>query len=69
MSWVAERSLTLVMLGLFAICLAGQIVAGWYEFNEEQIEHGAQLSPSCRICASDIHGKHSSRIGRASSCR
>jgi len=41
MSWVAERSLTLVMLGLFAICLAGQIVAGWYEFNEEQIEHGA----------------------------
>jgi hypothetical protein len=41
MSWVANRSLTLVMLGLFAICLAGQIVAGWYEFNGEQIEHGA----------------------------
>ena len=39
-SWMADRSLTLVMLGLFALSLAGQIIAGWYEFNDEQIEHG-----------------------------
>ena len=28
------------MLGLFAIFLAGQLVTGWYEFNEEGIAHG-----------------------------
>jgi hypothetical protein len=40
-TWLAERSLTLVMLGLFAIFLAGQVVAGWYEFNGEQMAHEA----------------------------
>jgi hypothetical protein len=38
--WVHDRSLTLVMLGLFAVFLAGQIVAGWSEFNQAQTEHG-----------------------------
>jgi hypothetical protein len=40
--WVRDRSLTLVMLGLFAIFLVGQVLTGWYHFNEEQIEHGAE---------------------------
>jgi hypothetical protein len=31
------------MLALFAIFLAGQIVAGWYEFNQEQVEHGRSV--------------------------
>ncbi len=39
-AWVKDRSLTLVMLGLFAVFLVGQIMTGWYEFNEEQIDHG-----------------------------
>jgi hypothetical protein len=39
--WLKARSLTLVMLTLFAVFLAGQIATGWNEFNQEQIEHGA----------------------------
>jgi hypothetical protein len=42
LSWFRDRSLTLVMLGLFAIFGVAQILTGWYEFNNEQIEHGAQ---------------------------
>jgi hypothetical protein len=40
--WLRDRSLTLVMLGLFGICLAGQILTGWYELNEQRTEHAAQ---------------------------
>jgi hypothetical protein len=40
--WIRDRSLTLVMLSLSSVCVAGQILTGWHEFNEEQIEHGAQ---------------------------
>jgi hypothetical protein len=38
--WIHDRSLTLVMLGLFAVFLAGQIVAGWSEFNQAQSDRG-----------------------------
>jgi hypothetical protein len=38
--WIRDRSLTLTMLGLFAVCAAGQIVAGLGEFNEEALAHG-----------------------------
>jgi hypothetical protein len=38
--WIHDRSLTLVMLGLFALFLVGQIVAGWLEFNQAQTDHG-----------------------------
>jgi hypothetical protein len=40
-SWFRDRSLTLVMLALFAIFGAGQILTGWREFNQEQLDHGA----------------------------
>ena len=40
--WLKDRSLTLVMLGLFAIFLVGQILTGWHEFNEAQAEHNAR---------------------------
>ena len=40
--WFRDRSLTLVMLGLFAVFGAGQILTGWHEFNQEQVDHGAQ---------------------------
>ena len=40
MNWFRDRSLTLVMLGLFVVFMAGQIVAGWYQYNEELVEHG-----------------------------
>lgn len=38
--WMRRRSLTLVMMGCFAVFLAGQVWAGWYEYNEALIEHG-----------------------------
>jgi hypothetical protein len=30
------------MLGLFAICLAGQTLTGWYEANSDRLEHARQ---------------------------
>jgi hypothetical protein len=39
-TWLHDRSLTLVMLGLFALCVAGQFVAGWRVFDDDLIEHG-----------------------------
>jgi hypothetical protein len=39
--WIKERSLTLVMMGLFLISLVGQVLTGWHEFNEGLSEHGA----------------------------
>jgi hypothetical protein len=40
-AWIHDRSLTLVMMGLFGIFLVGQALTGWYELNQEQVEHGA----------------------------
>ena len=44
-AWLRDRSLTLVMLTLFAVFLVGQVVTGWYEFNQTQLEHGAAAIP------------------------
>src|SRR4030095_13582099 len=38
--WVRDRSLTLVMLGLFVLFLVGQILTGWHEHNGDLLEHG-----------------------------
>ncbi len=35
-----EHSLSIAMFGLFFLCLAGQIVAGYHEYNLDQQEHG-----------------------------
>jgi len=43
--WLRDRSLTLTMLGLFAVCLAGQFVAGWFELNREATSYGAPAIP------------------------
>jgi hypothetical protein len=40
-SWIRDRSLTLVMLALFAVCTVGQIAAGWAELNDTLAAHGA----------------------------
>jgi hypothetical protein len=39
-SWLHDRSLTLVMLGLFGLFGAGQVAAGWGEYNATLQEHG-----------------------------
>jgi hypothetical protein len=43
LSWFRDRSLTLTMLGFFAVFFVGQLVTGWQEFNQEQIDHGARV--------------------------
>jgi hypothetical protein len=35
-----DRSLTLTMLALFAVCVVGQFVAGWADFNQTATSHG-----------------------------
>jgi len=39
-SWLHDHSLTLVMLGLFGLFGAGQVAAGWGEYNTTLEEHG-----------------------------
>jgi hypothetical protein len=43
--WLRDRSLTLTMLALFALCAVGQIVAGWGEFNDTLTSHGGAALP------------------------
>ena len=39
--FLRQNDLTLVMFGLFAVCLIGQGVAGFRVYNQEQTAHGA----------------------------
>ncbi len=41
MTWLMERGLTLTLLAAFLLMLAGQIVAGRADYNEERADHGA----------------------------
>ena len=45
MGWIRDRSLTLVLLGLFVGCLVGQLFTGFFEFNSDQQAHGRALVP------------------------
>ena len=38
--WIHDRSLTIVMIGLFGIFACGQFVTGWSEYNQSQLDHG-----------------------------
>ena len=38
--WIRDRGLTLLLLSMFAISLAGQLATGLAEYNTEQLEHG-----------------------------
>jgi hypothetical protein len=40
MQWLRDRALTLVLMAMFMVFLAGQLVAGFYEYNADQREHG-----------------------------
>ena len=40
MSWIRDRALTLVLMALFLVFLGAQMVAGLYEYNATQREHG-----------------------------
>jgi hypothetical protein len=41
MSWIRDRALTIVLMAMFGLFLAGQVVAGFWEFNEERAAHHA----------------------------
>lgn len=40
MEWFRDRALTLVLMGMFLVFLAAQLVTGLYEYNATQREHG-----------------------------
>ena len=54
--FVSENSLSLFFLGLFLISLVGQSVAGMYEFNDHQSQHGEQAVSYLRYLASSDFG-------------
>lgn len=43
--WAREHGLTIVAFSIFILCVIGQTVAGWREFNAQQLEHGEQALP------------------------
>ena len=40
LSWIHDRALTLALMTMFVVFLAGQYVAGFKEYNESRKEHG-----------------------------
>jgi hypothetical protein len=40
MQWIRDRSLTLALMGMFLLSLAGQLFTGFAEYNSEQEAHG-----------------------------
>ena len=45
LDWIRDRGLTLSLLSMFALSLAGQVAAGLFEYNANQQEHGLPLVP------------------------
>ena len=43
MRWFRDRALTLVLMAMFLVFLAAQLVTGLYEYNATQREHGEPL--------------------------
>ena len=40
MTWIRDRALTLVLMAMFVVFLAGQALTGLAEYNSEQVQHG-----------------------------
>jgi uncharacterized protein DUF6766 len=40
MVWIRDRALTLALMTLFLLFLAGQLITGFAEYNSEQMQHG-----------------------------
>jgi hypothetical protein len=54
--FLSENSLSLFFLGLFLISVVGQSVAGMYEFNDHQVQHGEPTVSYLRYVASSDFG-------------
>jgi len=51
MTWIRDRALTLVLMALFLLFLAGQLLTGLAEYNNEQVQHGLAAVPISDYCA------------------
>ena len=40
MVWIRDRALTLALMTMFLLFLAGQLITGFAEYNNEQVQHG-----------------------------
>jgi hypothetical protein len=40
MTWIRDRALTLTLMAMFLVFLAGQVLTGFLEYNGEQAQHG-----------------------------
>jgi hypothetical protein len=40
MAWIRDRALTLVLMACFAVFLGGQLITGYYDYNDEQRRDG-----------------------------
>ena len=40
MAWIRDRALTLALMAMFLLFLAGQLLTGFAEYNSEQTQHG-----------------------------
>ena len=40
MPWIRDRALTLALMAMFLLFLAGQLLTGSAEYNNEQVQHG-----------------------------
>jgi len=40
LGWIRDRALTLVLMAMFLLFLAGQLLTGWAEYNSGQAQHG-----------------------------
>jgi hypothetical protein len=40
MAWIRDRALTLALMAMFLLFLAGQLITGFAEYNSEQAQHG-----------------------------
>jgi Domain of unknown function (DUF6766) len=56
-TWVRDQSLSLFFLALFVVTLAGQSVAGWKSYNEQQLEHDSPTVTYARYLVSSDYGQ------------
>jgi hypothetical protein len=40
LAWIRDRALTLALMAMFLLFLAGQLITGFAEYNGEQVQHG-----------------------------
>src|SRR5918993_1139268 len=41
-AWIHDRGLTLVLMAMFVVALAGQVITGHWEYNDTRAAHGAE---------------------------